>query len=555
MSDDRFDRRRFLARGTGLAAGAGLAAVGLPLVLAGCSSTGNTPARTGQPGVSRQPPRRGGAVTVGMSSEIDGFLPTTNHFDNTGLTYANTVFDSLTAIARDGSWRPNLAQAVTSNPDQTVWTITLRPNVVFHDGTALDASVVVANLQALRQSPLTGQALQPIADVRATGPLTVQVTTSVPLVSLPYALSTQVGYVVARAQLERQDTTHPIGTGPFQYQSWQPDDHFTAVRNPHYWRPGLPYLDAITYKPIVADTSREQALRSGSVDVMVTRDPQAIVDLRSQPAFAQVTDLGRSTGEPDMDFIVLNTAVPPLDDLTVRQALAYALDTDTLSKLFGAGIAKPATSPFPPGSPFRAPDNGYPHFDLATARQLVAQAKPRHGGTLAVELGTITDPRLARLIQAIQQMWEQAGFQVRLTQVQQTTFISNLVTGNFQAYTDEQFAAPDPDLNYVWWSSTTAAPPGQVALNFSRNRDPQLEQTLERARSTTDPAARAAAYQQVDRLLAADLPYLWLGQATWSMTANSFVQNFDNPVLPDGTPGQGFTAGVFDPTPMWLAPR
>ena len=63
-------------------------------------------------------------------------------------------------------------------------------------------------------------------------------------------------------------------------------------------------------------------------------------------------------------------------------------------KLFGAGIAKPNLSLFPPGSPYRAADNGYPTYDLAKAKQLVAQAAPNHGGTIKIALATITDPRL-----------------------------------------------------------------------------------------------------------------------------------------------------------------
>ncbi len=81
-----------------------------------------------------------------------------------------------------------------------------------------------------------------------------------------------------------------------------------------------------------------------------------------------------------MDFIILNTSVDPTNDLVVRQALAHAIDVDELVKLFGAGIAKPNPSLFPPGSPYRAADNGYPKYDLAKAKALVAQAAPNHGG-------------------------------------------------------------------------------------------------------------------------------------------------------------------------------
>ncbi|MHB8595058.1 MAG: ABC transporter substrate-binding protein, partial [Acidimicrobiales bacterium] len=346
----------------------------------------------------------------------------------------------------------------------------------------------------------------------------------------------------------------PVGTGPFSFISWIPNDHFTAQRNPSYWRSGLPYLDSITFKPIVDDQSRESSLRSGSIDLMVTRDPRAIADLRADSAFQQVDDERQTAGQADMDFIILNTAVAPLDDLTVRQALAHALDATEITRLFGAGIAVPDTSPFPKGSPFRAPDNGYPRYDLATARRLVAQAAPAHGGRIQLALGTITDPRQIEIIQAVQSMWTQAGVEVTVNETQQVTYIDNLALGAFQAYTDEQFSAPDPDLNYVWWSSTTAAAPGKIALNFARNRDDLLQAALQTGRTHADPAVRAQAYQTVDTRLAADLPYLWLSRATWSLTGTDKVMNFAAPTLPDGGRALGFTSGSFTPTETWVAP-
>ena len=220
----------------------------------------------------------------------------------------------------------------------------------------------------------------------------------------------------------------------------------TVKRNPNYWRAGLPYLDGITYRPIAQDQSRENSLKSGTIDLMVTRDPNAIRDLQHDSGYQVVRN--PSVGQNDMDFIILNTSVDPTNDLVVRQALAHAIDVDQLVKLFGAGIAKPNLSLFAPGSPYRAADNGYPKYDLAKAKALVAQAAPNHGGSIKVSLATITDPRLLNEIQAIANMWELAGITTTVSEVEQVTLIDNLVTGQFQAYTDEMFAChrPRPQL-------------------------------------------------------------------------------------------------------------
>ncbi len=548
-SADRYDRRAFLARGGKTAAAMGLAGVGLPSLLAACGSGTPTPhVSSSTPGIGIGSPKRGGTVTIGLNSEIDGFLPSASHFDNSGLTYANTIFDTLTVVGADGSAKPYLAQSVVPNPDMTVWTINLRPGITFHDGSPLNGDVLLANIQALQSSALTGQALRGVVQtVAKTGDLSVAVTCAEPIVAFPHYLSTQVGYVIAMAQLESQSSTKPIGTGPFSFVEWVPNDHLTVKRNPHYWRSGLPYLDGLTYKPIAEDQSRENSLRSGTIDMLVTRDPDAIRDLRDNSSYQIV--LNPSAGQGDVDFVILNTTVDPTNDLMVRQALAYATDVDELVKLFGAGIAKPNLSLFPPGSPYRAADNGYPTYDLAKAKALVAQAAPNHGGKIQLSLATITDPRLLNEIQAIASMWGQAGIEATVSQVEQVTFIDNLVTSKFQAYTDEMFGASDPDLNYVWLSPTTANPP--IALNFARNKDDALEADLQKGRTMSDSAARVQAYQDVDKRLSADLPYLWVSLATWSAMGSNAVQNFNNLTLPDGSKALGFANGVLDPTPIW----
>jgi peptide/nickel transport system substrate-binding protein len=557
-SADRYDRRAFLGRGAVTAAGLALAGAGAPVLLSACGgSSSPSPAATGTttPGVSSAKPVRGGSVIIGMSSDIDGFLPATSHFDNTGLTYANAVFDTLTSVAADGSIRPHLAASVTPNADMTAWTVTLRPNVQFHDGSPLTADVVLQNFHALKTSALTAQAVAPITGVTSSGDLSVTFNCTEPLVAFPAYLATQVGYIIALAQLNNPSaaaaSNHPIGTGPFIYQSWEPNDHFTVTRNPNYWRSGLPYLDKVTFKPIVEDQSREESLRSGTIDLMVSHDPGIIRDLQHDSSFQQVTDLHQSIGQPDMDFILLNCSVAPTNDLLVRQALAYATNAEEVVKLFGDGVTVVNQSLFPPGSIYRAADNGYPTYNLAKAKELVAQAKAKYGGQVTIPLIDITDPRQSLITQALQSMWTAAGFHVPAPgAIEQVQYIDQLVGGQFTAAADEQFSSPDPDLNYVWLSPTTANPP--IALNFARNKDPRMETALQQGRTHAEKEARIEAYQTVDKLLAEDLPYLWFSRAPWSMTGSDQVQNFANPILPDGTQGLGFAGGVFSPTQIWM---
>jgi peptide/nickel transport system substrate-binding protein len=550
------DRRAFLSRG---AAAGGLVLVGAGL--AACSSSpsstgGGSGGSSGTPGINKGTPKTGGSLVVGTTAEIDGFFPPNNHWDSNGYLYANAVYDPLTAQAADGTIKPYLAQSVTPNAAYTVWTLTLRPGITFHDGSALTATVVKNNFDALKKSALTGPALQSVTSATVTGTLTLVYNCSQPLVDFPAGLATQVGYVVGQAMLDAAaaSTTAsltPIGTGPFVYGNWQPNQQFSATRNPHYWRSGLPYLNSITFKPIPDTTQRESTLKTGGVDLIVSADPKTVTRFTGVSGFQLVDTVNYTVGEPDMDFIMLNCATAPTNDLGIRQALAKATDQSQLLTIFGGGVSKPTSGLFPKGSKYYSP-TAYPTFDLPGAKALVAAYKAQHG-TAALQLTGTTDPRIVTVTQVLQQMWSQAGFDVSVKAIEQAALITDAITGGFQAITWEQFAAPDPDLNYVWWSTTTANAPGKITLNFARNSDPLIEQALQTGRTNPDPAARIKAYQTVNERLCIDLPYIWIGQTVWSEVGDARVQNFANPVLPDGAPGYPFQNGFFFPTQIWMA--
>ena len=142
---------------------------------------------------------------------------------------------------------------------------------------------------------------------------------------------------------------------------------------------------------------------------------------------------------------------------------------------------------------------------------------------------------------------------VTLTQVQQADQINNALGGLFQATSWRQFAAVDPDLNYLWWSPTEifGTGPSSIASNFARNTDPSIETLLQQGRTSTDPATRAAAYQGVAKRLNVDLPYIWQDRATWAVVARPNVQNWNNPTTPEGAKAYGMIVGTIWTPQIW----
>jgi peptide/nickel transport system substrate-binding protein len=546
MPERGMDRRTFLGRS---------AAVGGTVVLAGAvgsacgTSPGVSPATTGAG------PPRGGTLTIGTMAEIDGFSPSQNRWDTNGLLYANTVYDPLMAVAVDGSIQPYLAESLTPNAAFDQWTLVLRSDVRFHDGTALTATVVKANFEALRTASLTKGALAGITSIVTPDPSTVVFSLKGPATGFAAGLTTQAGYVVAQITLDHAASSPgtpvtPVGTGPFAYSSWQPNGHFTATRNPHYWQADLPYLDQVTFRPIADTTQREDSLRTGSVDAIISLDPLTYQHFHHAPGYQALYQTSPVVGSPTMGFMLLNCAKAPTNDLRIRQALAKATDQVAIQKIFGNGAIQVINGIFLPGSPYVS-QTGYPTPDPAGAAALVRQYAAQHG-TPGIQISTTPDPRITQLVQVVQQMWGAAGVSVSISIVQQADAIVDLLTGNYQAVPSAQFGAVNPDLNYPWLSSTTVAPVGTIGLNFARNTDPAIEAALLTGRSTTDRSARIAAYRTVNERLAADLPYAWIGRDVYPFAAIQRVGGIDEFTLPGGRPGYAYNEGVFFPAHLWL---
>jgi ABC-type transport system substrate-binding protein len=542
---DRYDRRTFLGRAVRTTAGGLLVPSAAAAYLEACgtgTSTSNVPST----------PRRGGSLTFATEGENDSFDARQAAWAATGLCYARTVFDPLFTQAADGSVQPYLAQSISHNPDYTQWTIRLRPGIKFHDGSPLDATVVKANLEGVAQSPLTGQALFNLDKVTVVDPMTVMVTTSAPWVPFPVYLTGQLGHMAGLKQLaDTSGKAAPIGTGPFVFKEWVPDDHFTATRNPSYWRQGLPYLDSITWKPIPDPHSRGNSLKAGNIDAMHSSDTQNVVDFMSSSSYNQVNDLNSTLGEPDMEFVILNTAVPPLDDVRVRQALAYATDQQRFINTLFNGLTRPADGPFTKGSPYYAP-SGYPGFNQDKARALVASYQ-RDKGPITFNFGAVNTASTRQENEFLQAMWKSVGITTNIVQLEQSPYILNAIVGNYQAQGWRQFSSPDPDFNFVYWHSSSALPVGTEALNFARNKDPQIDAALITGRTNPDPAARADAYKKIAARFGADVPYLWLSPGVWIVAAGTKIQGVGKATLPDGSKARGMAAGVVSPAAIWRA--
>lgn len=537
---------------------AAAAVISFGLVVAACgSSGGNTPGATSTDITIKATgaPTQGGAVTFGVEAESDGFNPTTNRWAVSGHLVGSAVFDPLAAYDENGKAQPYLAKSFTPSADFKTWTIELRPNVNFSDGTPVDGAAVAKCLNAMRKDPLVGIALANIASIAASGPLSVTVATVDPDASLPAALTTQVGYVVAPAQLDAAppaNTRSPIGSGPFIQKEWVPDNHWSSTRNANYWRSDaagnkLPYLDSVEFRPITDPQSRVNSLLAGDVNMLHTTDFPAMAKLTAEAKSGALQVVFDPT-ENEESFVMFNTSKAPVDDVRVREGLKLCTDPTAIRMTNETPEDRAADSQFTKDSPWYF-DTGFKTNDPAGGKALLATVIAEKG-PISLSLTTTPVPANVNTTALIKQQWEACGVSVTTTTTEQSKFILDMATGNYQADLTRQFSGTDPAVDYVWWAGKNAT--GALALNFARLNDPELNAALDKGRASPDMAIRKEAYAMVQQRQTALVPYIWLSHSQWALGAAKNIRNFTSMTLPDGAKAQPFQGGIVKLTETWI---
>ena len=503
-------------------------------------------------------PTPGGKLTYGLEAETaDGWCLPEAQLAISGIMVARTVYDTLTRPNAEGKYEPWLAESVEPNADATMWTIKLRDGIKFHDGTALDATVVKNNLDAYRGTYPTRHPLlfsftfNNIASVDVVDPLTVSVTMKEPWVAFDAFLygSGRVG-MMAQAQLDdtQNCAENMIGTGPFMKKEWVPNQKFVAEKNPDYWAKDaegnqLPYLDEVTFVPIVEVAQRVNALESGDINAMHTSDPSTISDLRGIADSGDI-NLTESTKFGEVTYIMLNSSKPPFDNVNARKALAYAFNFDDYNAVRGKGILTRATGPFAPGNVGNLDDTGLPSFDLDKAKELVQEYETETGQPLNFSFTTTQAASTVADAEFLKEQAEAAGMGVEIVTVDQSTQIDTAIQGDYEAIGWRNHPGGDPDEQYVWWNST-------YPTNFGRIKDADIDNLLEEGRTTPDEDARVGIYEDLNRRFGEEVYNLWNYYTPWVVATASDVHGVlgEGPTSPEPFPGLAVGNPV---TYMWI---
>ena len=508
-------------------------------------------------------PVEGGSLTYGIEADTSGgFCLYKAQLAIGGIQVARSVYDTLTAPGADGKIHPFLAQSVTPNADYTKWTIKLRPNIKFHDGTPLTAAVVKENLDHYRKdNQLFIFVFQDLTSVDVVNDLTLTATTKVPWTAFPWFLwsSSRLG-IMAHAQMASQNcNTDLIGTGPFKFKSWKFGDKFVADKNPTYWRKDsagrqLPYLSQITFVPLEDGPKRLTSLESGDFQMIHTSGPLQIVKIRDDVKNGTLKDT-ESDKFTEVGYTMLNATTLPFNHLSARQAFAQAVDRDLFNKVRNAGILTNASGPFAPGVDGHLDDAGLPTFNPAKARAAAAQYKQETGKTLTFTLSHTADPDTTKDAVFVQQQLKiNAGISISLNPVpDQSTLINNAIGKKFDAVLWRNHPGADDDTQYVWWHCSNSPPVGtdpngaascDNVVNFGGFNDPVINSDFDKARQESDPAARTKLYEDINREFAKELWNLWAQYSLWTVAYKPNIHGVLGVKLPDGAgPFEGLSTG------------
>jgi peptide/nickel transport system substrate-binding protein len=458
------------------------------------------------------------SLVVGMTIEPPGLDPTVAApVAIREVTWVN-LFEGLVRIDRDGRVQPLLAKSWEIAPDGLTYTFHLREGVKFHDGTSFDSADVKFAFDRARAPNSTNaqkQIFAPIEAIDTPDPATAVVRLKEPSGNFLYFLGWGDAVIVA-PETSENNKANPIGTGPFKFKSWTRGDRVELVRNPDYWQKDKIKLDAVTFRFINDPQAQVAAVRAGDVDAFPNIGaPELFSELKKDPRFTAV--VGNTEGET---VAGLNSARKPFDDVRVRRALMHAVDRKALVEGAYSGYGRPIGSHFSPNHPAFVDLTGVVPYDPAKAKALLKEAG--YGNGLSI---TIKSPQMAyasRSAELLSAMLSEVGVELKI------------IPTEFPAkWIEEVFRNKDYDVTIV--SHTEPLDIDIYARDnyYFNYKNDKFKALIAEIGRTTDEKARFAKYAEAQKILAEDVPALFLFQlpklGVWNAKLKGLWENYPIP--------------------------
>jgi len=501
-----------------LVAAAGTAV--LALALAACGGGGSGGGGGGGASAAAGTPKEGGNLVMARADEVQSLVPWVPT-DNASIWTLEEIYDTLLVPKPDGHGvEASVATSWSQSADKLSWTFRLRHGVKFSNGQPLTSADVKFSLeQASKPNTPFYFIDQVIKSIGTPDPYTVVITTKQPWSPLPADMALFANSIVPKnydGETAAQFAQHPVGSGPFALSSWVKGQSIKLVKNPHYWQPGKPYLDSVTFTVVADANTRATQIQSGQAQVDEFPAYSSISALNAANTKVGIFDSSR------VDYFVMNNRKAPFTDPQVRLAVNEAIDRAALIKTVQFGYGTPAKGYMSPVLWAYAPSIAPPAYSLSASKASLAKSKYPTGfsTTITVAAGNDIQQSAAQLIQA---SLAQIGIKATIATLDPSALSTALQNGNFDmsfAYQTTDIVDPDEIIRFAGLYN------GGSNAMYSGYNNTELETLADKADTLSSQTARQQVYDQIQEMVNQANPYAALYYSPSVYAFGADVQDF-----------------------------
>ncbi len=461
-------------------------------------------------------PVSGGQLTIGIAFEVATLDPVRGTIGaaSTGGDRMLLVYGSLmTYNSKTGVIAPGLAESATS-PDGQVWTLKLRPNLKFTDGTPLDADAVIFNYNRLKDPANTFGGIAQVSQIQkmtAVDATTVEFRLIQPNGSFAMVFTDIGGAMISPTAFKADPAgfgRKPVGAGPFIMKEWVRDQQITFVRNPDYWDKPRPYLDTIVERIIPNRTTMASLLQQGQLDVIHQATTVELKVATDNPKSLTAWDPTKANGDFGM---MCNVERVPCTDVRFREALSLAFDMNNAKQVFLPTVDFPAKTlvcpPWGPNSPYCAKDVKV-KYDPTKAKKLIDAVKADGINTDITFMFNTDGSAGPGVGEWVQQQLAKIGVNVTLQTVPTASqYVTLKNAHNFQTTIITTPTTIDMSARfYNDWHSSGGTGGGTDNANANNAK---LDVALEKGRNSVKLEDRIAGMQDAQRIMAKEFLVMW----------------------------------------------